>query len=236
MASLSINWWDIWCSVGLQSYSQVASTAKFLHIGADWLSKVSSLLLYICLWRTISRRVLLSLWASISYSASAWCAPVRDLGLFVTEGRDCQPHSAGWGLKQGKCAVWAFVLASSLFKGGFALSTHTAFWDIHGILCPEILSTVNVFFWWEGCPPVMPFLPSQGESLESWSSHQWKRRGSVLTVSPALSWTCPKIWNLQIFPCTFWHWQTKPFSIDWVIILTKEWSQLVSNSFDSETW
>lgn len=46
----------------------------------------------------------------------------------------------------------------------------------------------------------------------------------------------PKMWNLPIFPCMSWHWQTKPFSIDWVIILTKQWSQLVSNEFDSETW
>lgn len=60
MVNLSTSRWGFWWSVGLQSCSQVASTVKFLpiHICADWLNKISSLFLHICLWRTISRRVL----------------------------------------------------------------------------------------------------------------------------------------------------------------------------------
>lgn len=147
------------------------------------------------------------------------------------EGRDCQAYSTGWGWKQGKYAVWTFVLASSFFKGGLELSPCTIFWCFHGKLCTEVLSTVNLFFWWEDSPSVMPFLPSQGES---W----WKAGGptsgrgvvSVHTVSPALRRTCPKCeTSPSSHVCPDTDNQTKSFSTDWVILLTKQWSQLVSN-------
>lgn len=73
------------------------------------------------------------------------------------EERDCQAYSTGWGWKQGKYAVWTFVLASSFFKGGLELSTCTFFWCFHGKLCTEVLSTVNLFFRWEDSPSCLSF-------------------------------------------------------------------------------
>lgn len=152
-----------------------------------------------------------------SYLYCEECLGVKSYWLNHGEfpgGRDCWSQSTGWGQIQGKFAIWTVGLASSFFRGGFELSTHITFWYINGILCTEILSTVNLFFQWEASLSAKPFLPSQGESLESWRSYHWKKRWLCPYSQPSTTLNLPKIWNLPIFSCISWHWQAKPLSTD----------------------
>lgn len=105
--------------------------------------------------------------------------------------RDYQSHGIGWGWKKGKYAVWAFVLASSFFKGCFALSTCTIF-DIFMEYCVLKSCLYSECILLMGRFSICHAFPSKS----GWALGKLELLPAVeerfCPYSPALCWTCPK--------------------------------------------